>query len=489
MKHLYARFLNSLFFAGLLFPACAANAQQIEGSVLNPVGEQFIHFAYSKGLATIQDSVRLTKQLTFSKRLKLQHAAYVQLSYNRHRKNLYIFPDGKFKILFDGSTDSLFRVSFQITGDYQINRYLDFVSSNQLHYRYISDHVNLKQPIDSFATVLANFRSYSDSVRTAFFRGSHQNLRKRPVQDFILTDSLNWYSYSVLSAIDYSRLNPAGNQDKFWQQEVVNRIKPLASPQALTSERYPVMWSFYLRRMYARAAGLRPQDDPVESRGFPGFVFGYIQSKSLPYKLRELIASRLLDEITSMYSYRSLEQNRFYDSVITVIKGTIQDTGFLTWYDRFYASQQHILQSSLPGKKAPDFSLLDTAGKVYTLADFKGKVVLIDVWATWCKPCLDELPYLKELEQRLKDQNFELLSVSADDSRQIWMRDGIYRLSLSGVRLWEGTDKKFSKLYNIYALPVLILLDQNGNFIQYNPPRASEGEKLYQLIANHLSNR
>jgi len=64
---------------------------------------------------------------------------------------------------------------------------------------------------------------------------------------------------------------------------------------------------------------------------------------------------------------------------------------------------------------APEFSLPDLTGKTLKLSDYRGKVVLLDFWATWCDPCREEIPHFVELQNKLGDQGFEIIGVSMDD--------------------------------------------------------------------------
>ncbi len=66
------------------------------------------------------------------------------------------------------------------------------------------------------------------------------------------------------------------------------------------------------------------------------------------------------------------------------------------------------------GRPAPDFKLPDLDGKVASLSDYRDKVVLVNIWATWCPPCVDEMPSLEKLYQKLKSENFQILAVSID---------------------------------------------------------------------------
>ncbi len=72
------------------------------------------------------------------------------------------------------------------------------------------------------------------------------------------------------------------------------------------------------------------------------------------------------------------------------------------------------VQTDMVGKPAPDFALRDLHGKEVKLADFKGKVVILDFWATWCPPCVKEIPHFIELYKEYKEQNFAMLGISTD---------------------------------------------------------------------------
>jgi cytochrome c biogenesis protein CcmG/thiol:disulfide interchange protein DsbE len=72
------------------------------------------------------------------------------------------------------------------------------------------------------------------------------------------------------------------------------------------------------------------------------------------------------------------------------------------------------LSPVVPGRSAPDFSVYDLEGAPKTLDDFREKVLLVNIWATWCPPCREEMPSMQRLYQRIGDQNFEILAISID---------------------------------------------------------------------------
>ena len=128
---------------------------------------------------------------------------------------------------------------------------------------------------------------------------------------------------------------------------------------------------------------------------------------------------------------------------------------------------------SLPGKLSPSFNAEDIHGNEYTLADFRGKYVYIDMWATWCGPCKREIPYMKDLENDFKDAEIVFLGLSIDRDKNAWtemVRSG----ELSGVQLYLGPGSKFQEAYRIEGIPRFILIGKDGRIISNDMTRPSE---------------
>lgn len=134
------------------------------------------------------------------------------------------------------------------------------------------------------------------------------------------------------------------------------------------------------------------------------------------------------------------------------------------------------VKTLLTGKPSPKFSYQDINGKKVSLDDFKGKLVYIDVWATWCGPCIQEIPALKKLKEDYKGKNVEIISISIDVEKDFekWKKM-VADEQLKGVQLFADKDWKseFIKAYGIDAIPRFILIDQNGNILNADAPRPS----------------
>mgnify|MGYP001818690656 FL=1 len=120
----------------------------------------------------------------------------------------------------------------------------------------------------------------------------------------------------------------------------------------------------------------------------------------------------------------------------------------------------------LLGKPRPDFSLGSTTGEILTADLFDGQVVLVNFWATWCKPCREEMPMLSDMYERLNEQGFTVLGVALDDVAQA--RDFIEELNIRYPNAVGGADvMAMGVAYGNRAglLPYSVLIDRQGNLI------------------------
>ena len=121
----------------------------------------------------------------------------------------------------------------------------------------------------------------------------------------------------------------------------------------------------------------------------------------------------------------------------------------------------------LPGKglPAPNFTFPDLDGKMVSLADFRGKAVLLNIWATWCAPCVAEMPSMQKLYQELKDEGFEILAVSVDESGAEAVKPFMEKHKL-GFPVLLDTKGDIKALYQATGIPESFIIDKNGMIVE-----------------------
>ncbi|SMG43725.1 TlpA family protein disulfide reductase [Sphingobacterium psychroaquaticum] len=132
-----------------------------------------------------------------------------------------------------------------------------------------------------------------------------------------------------------------------------------------------------------------------------------------------------------------------------------------------------------------DFSFEDTKGTKLSLSSLKGKMVLMDVWATWCGPCKAEEPHWEKLVEKYEGKNITFLGISVDKDKDAWIKYNVDK-KLKGLQVHAGPQNDLSKFYKITGIPRYLLIDKAGNIISVDSPRPSD-PALIKLIDQGLA--
>ena len=210
-----------------------------------------------------------------------------------------------------------------------------------------------------------------------------------------------------------------------------------------------------------------------------------IGNPQLILDLEEALFKKKVDQLKFEYdsiltSYNNLDST-LYNSILE------QNNQLVTYFNNTY-SKNKVMERGILSPKFENY--MDVKGGEKSLDSFKGKYVYIDVWATWCGPCIQQIPYLQTLEKEYHNKNIEFVSISTDESRRSggsWeaaekkWRGFIKKRNMTGVQLWSGQDYSFQQAYQINSIPRFILIDPEGNILDANAPRPSE-QRLKELF-------
>ncbi|HHB79775.1 MAG TPA: TlpA family protein disulfide reductase [Saprospiraceae bacterium] len=135
------------------------------------------------------------------------------------------------------------------------------------------------------------------------------------------------------------------------------------------------------------------------------------------------------------------------------------------------------------GQVAPDFTLEDTNGQPFSMSSLRGKVLLIDFWASWCGPCRRENPNVKRLYAKYHSKGFDVLGVSLDRKKASWLaaiqKDGLPWHHISDLKGWQCAA---SRLYKVRSIPSTFLLDKDGKIIAKGMRGPALEQKLKQIF-------
>lgn len=175
------------------------------------------------------------------------------------------------------------------------------------------------------------------------------------------------------------------------------------------------------------------------------------------------------------------------DSVFTSFKSTYQNSNHLSLLSKSYNEWLAVA----PGKPAPEFEGYTPDRRKISIKDLIGKIVYIDMWATWCAPCVAEIPASKKLQEEfLNNENIQFLNVSVDNKKANWEKFLNEEKTWNGLHIIIDSDKIQSlySTYKIFGVPAYILIDKSGNIVTMKAPRPSDEKikiELRQLLGKN----
>lgn len=217
-------------------------------------------------------------------------------------------------------------------------------------------------------------------------------------------------------------------------------------------------------------------------------------STNLKNKLQNFIRKKSNSPISIMALFQPFGNNALFNpktdlDLFRLVEENLNSQYKKTEFSKYLSTE---IQRSLAGKigsKAPNFTLNDTNGKPVSLNDYKGKLLLIDFWASWCAPCRKENPYLVKLYKEFNPKGLEILGVSLDGTprqknpEEDWLNaiknDGLLWRQVSDLRGWESIT---IAMYGFNGIPHTVLIDENGIIIATKLRGKALEDKLIELL-------
>ena len=138
------------------------------------------------------------------------------------------------------------------------------------------------------------------------------------------------------------------------------------------------------------------------------------------------------------------------------------------------------------GRPAPAFTASDKDGKVYSIADYKGKVVLLDLWASWCEPCRGETPYLKKVVEKYKSEpRLAFISVAVLDKKPNW-ENAMKQDKPTWLQLFDS-NSTVQSAYVANSIPKFIIIDKQGNIVSFDAPMPHEAADLEKILDQEIA--
>jgi|GEM_PF-779246 len=409
--------------------------------------------------------VRLDKKKKFRAELSGDRPLYVGLNYDKSATLLYVLPgdclvvtlDGKDvskNIRFAGARAEDNNVLQEYTAQFSALR-----KDNEMHMRGDS-----AKPYKAFRDTLEKQQLRFVEARKSRISPEFYVQLRSDIKYAACLDRITFVKRSRLYSIRPGEEESAlpGYFDFMYKPGIIN-------DSALVSPAYTRFLDMYLFHQFLRTVNFSRKDRAVNAAN----LFSYAK---LVYT-----GASLDQELVSLAHFAlATDETEAAGEILALLKTHGYDTAVTNKLEKKYKG----LKAFGPGAPAPPFTLSDLAGKQVSLSDFKGKIVYLDFWASWCGPCMREMPGSAELKKKFTGQDVVFLYVSLDTDDAKW-RKAITDKSIEGIHLIVGKSE-VARDYSVNMIPRYVVIDKEGNLVDGNAARPSDKgteELLKKLLA------
>lgn len=399
-----------------------------------------------------QIPVELSSQADGVAAVDVNGGTYVRLGYKYTSRLLWIVPGSEVNVSFESEK---FYKGIEVAGaNADIN---GFLNSNVYKYATIDD---CKLGEQEYITLAQNLLENNlDLLSNQGFSGEFA--KKEEIR-------LKYYTYQIFPSFRYFHSRIANEPDYKESESYFAKMKELAvyNGEYLASEDYQ-------KFIYESVLLLSAQEYP-HLKGIDRLV-AFIEKNVADAKVAQYLVNRRVCAYLKKNGLAGVEP--YLDAFSKYVSDTVMVNNMQALKEKMGKCSE--------GAVSPDFNSTDVDGKQYTLADFAGKYVYIDVWATWCGPCRKEAPYLAELEHKFNGEGVYFVGLSCDKSREAWEK-AVRAGEVKGIQLYLEPGNTFMDDYSITGIPRFILLDKEGKILSAKATAPSD-PKTEETIANLLA--
>lgn len=446
--------ITILFLAGVLIPFIGLHATQLTVQINNhqPKNEVSIIFPGRENASVInidntgKGSIKLDNEPT----------GYALLSYATYYfRTIWVDSRHDLTVSFDSASFND-KVSFE-GADADINNYLNNTefSSIMIHDARLSEETFMNKA-DSILT--ANLSKLEKTKLPSSFTE-----KERARLKYLSYDA---YPYFETFHIRVTKDSTFQVSDAYWK-----KLEELSvySPELLQIDEY--------NKFISNAINELAKKEYEQETGMS------VMDKRLKYIESHVNSAPVAESLIFGYTYRIMKRQGIKgvsDNLNAAFKKYVNKPELLEQFNALYSK----LNKLAPGNPSPELIATDINGVQKSLADYAGKYVYIDIWATWCVPCRREIPYMEKLEEKYKDKNIYFISLSCDQNKEAWKKN-LEKRQVHNIQLLMDSNNTFMKSYEISGIPHFILLDPKGNIINSDMSRPSNpatAEALDKLL-------
>ena len=316
-------------------------------------------------------------------------------------------------------------------------------------------------------TLLYKFQSTDKKLNAidSIYSGYIGNLNEN-VKDIIRADNQS----AIMKMLFISSMRSKEDSlSTYFQEFIVNRdrIKPIVTGNAITFSGSSLLYNFILLKQFKNPVFLGDNYEENHILDFAKLVVRY-------FNTYPQVKDFLLSNLVISFSHGKIYNDELENLLLYYSKQVKQSSPYFSETIKTVEKTKKLLQA---GQPFFDFSLADDKGKIHTLSDFKGKILIFDFWFTGCSGCKQMAPVLNTLEEKLAKKGIQFISVNTDTKK--WWLEGIGQYSSASSLQLYTMEQKFKhpliKFLNIAAYPALFVVDKEGNIVGVPPdPRVNE---------------